>query len=279
MDELSPEMESLYCNLRAKVFEAMNFIGIPEYEKRTDGSNLPTFVLNKGDIFSQISTLSDWGDAIAFRACHMMRVGLYSVLLKDYFGVKDETWKHNMFTAYICHDTGKDLLEGFNDAFPINVHRSFSEKEMNIMKLHVESAQLGDLFNPEIKAIVARHHYYRKHNPYPEHPWGQETPEVKYLAQRLEIIDSEDAASTRVNTRTKLTVLDKILKRKFQSQDLIKQQLLNEYGELRLDYGGDFFARVKQTGAEFIEEMYSERIFGRENRLNPFEKEIFVRKV
>lgn len=267
--DMSPQIELLYISLKNKTLKAMNDISIPENKK--DSSGLQTQVINQGDLFGNINLLRNWGDALGLRACHMMRTGLYSIDLINHLNIENKEWRHNMFTAYLWHDVGKDLVEGFNDAFMIDVNKPFTEKSLKLMEWHVDSEQLGDLFTPTIKAIVTRHHFYRKKNPYPQNPWGEETPEVKYLAQRLGIVDSYDAASTRVNNRTKITLIDKLFKKRFQSQKLIKKMLIEDYGEQRLEYDRDFFPYVKQTGKEFIEEMYSKEIFGRENRFNPFE--------
>lgn len=277
MDELSPEVEKVYCSLKDKVFKAMDYLQIPEYEQKKHQNLTSTRPIDNAEIFGVINILHEQDDKIALRGCHMMRTGLYSILLMDHAGIKNKEWRQNMFIAYLWHDDGKAILEGSSDNLPININKPFTEKEMEIMKLHVESEQLGDLFNPTIKSIVARHHFYRKHSPYPKNPWGEETPEVKYAAQRLGIFDSSDAAATRLNNKTKLTLIDKLLQRKFQSQKLIKEHLLEEYGDLKLDYQGDIFPHVKQTGEQFIEEMYSTGIFGSENRLNPFENLEFIK--
>ena len=262
--------------LREKVLKAMDYLEIPLYEKRNDGSNLPVHPINQTHLCREMK-YSDDASKNAFnpfmlQALHEMRVGLYAVLLINHLKITDKEWKHNMFAAYLCHDYGKDLIIGPNDCFPINVNHKFGSREETLVKNHVSlDIALGNVFNPIVTSIIERHHYYRKHDPYPKKPKTLETPEVKYLAQMLGIVDFYDAASTRINRRTQQSLLGKILGRKFQSQRSIRNMLFDEYGDQQLSYQGKHLPHAEKTGRQFIEEMYAHRIFGRKNRLNPFE--------
>lgn len=279
---LSDSAARLEDGLREKICEAMNYLEIPSYEKMSDGSNLPVHPINRAHLLREIEYFSDMqrnaktgSDSLMAQALHKMRVGLYAVLLINYLSIANKEWKHNMFAAYLCHDYGKDLIIGSNDCFPINANREFGSREAELVKLHVSvDAALGNVFNPIVTSIIERHHYYRKHNPYPEKPNLPETPEVKYLAQMLGIVDFYDAASTRINSRTQQSRLDKILENvlgsKFQSQKSIRAMLIDEYDEQQLSYHGEHLPHAEKTGRQFIEEMYTHGIFGRKNRLNPF---------
>lgn len=261
--------DQLDSELRKKVKEAMDHIGIPFYQKRLDGSNLPVYPINQDHLLVKIEPLSS-NPFLTFQAWHSLRIGLYSFLLINYLGIKSKEWRHNMFAAYLTHDYGKSMIMGTNDCFPINVNHKFGLDEKLAIKLHVALNVIGEVFNPTVTSIIERHHYYQKHNSYSRFPQTPETPEVKILAQILGIVDFYDAASSRINNRTQISTLDKILGNKFQSQRNIKKMLIDDYGDLQLSYNGENFPKVDKTGQEFIEEMYYHQILGRKNRLNPF---------
>lgn len=266
MDIFEKISESLVSHLA----EAINYLEIPDYKKK-EGSIEPVHPINKASLLGTLN-LRRWEKykKLVLQEWHTIRVGLYSVLLMDHLGIKDIEWRHNLFAAYLCHDTGKGLIMGPHDAFPINVYNDFGKKEMKEMKMHIDINLLGTVFNPIVTAVIERHHYYRKTYPYPINPSGEETPEVKYLAQMLGIIDFYDSASTRINSRTQLSLLDKLAGKKLSSQKNILKEIVKEYGEQRLSYSWQFLPYYDGSGEEFITELYSSKIFGRRDRFDPF---------
>ena len=92
--------------LRTKALECMVYLEIPDYEKKPD--NKPVHPINKQHLFQEISFLADSSRKIAVdHHWHCMRLGIYSVMLMDYFGLENKEWRQKIFSAYFTHDADK----------------------------------------------------------------------------------------------------------------------------------------------------------------------------
>ncbi|MDP2628991.1 MAG: hypothetical protein Q8P15_03800 [Nanoarchaeota archaeon] len=249
--------ENLAASMRHLIIEIFDYLEIPEYEKKSDGSNEPVYPINRrhlmeqGDIFNSYS--------IRFKkpnqTLHSLRIGLYSIPVMNFLGIKDKEWRKKFFAASLCHDEAKSFVEDIVDK-----EKEFTERDMDKMKNHVDYYRIYGSQDEDVKAVIERHHYYRLMNSYPENPESRETPEIKYCSSRIGILDTHDAAATRkING---LNVAD---------TNKVKQVLMRDYAKLDMSYNGDVFPKTEMNGAEFIFQMYDSHIFGRGNPLNPFE--------
>lgn len=255
------DLKSTQAKLEKRLESAMDYLEIPSHHDEESGW-IPK--INKENLWGTIKNPGSESNAEQIsQLMHEMRVGLYSVLLMDYLGIKNKGWRHQMFTAYLCHDAGKDFVMGPGDGFPINTLKpeDFGKEQAEAMNMHVNPELFCFDYGPVVDVIVEGHHHYRKNKPYPEKLTLEETPETKLLTQNLLALDIFDAASTRKNERTNYRLLEK---------SEVKKLLIEEFGEQKLIYNGYAFPKMEKTGKEFVEELYSAKILGRENPFDPF---------
>lgn len=240
---------------------ALDYLEIPKYEKGPDSR--PINPINKEHLWQSLDCFARIFEKTE-QYLHSVRIGLYSIPVMDFLGINDKEWRKKFFTASLDHDEAKC------DVFEIVDKKSgFTEEDSERMKLHVKYDLILSYFGKDVKAIIERHHFYRP-NGYPKNPESKESPEIKILSQCLGVMDSHDAARNRKNTRTNLSIWDRLNRRKLPSPETVRKELIKEYGELKMDYNGNILPKTEMSGKEFINIMYNANIFGRENALNPF---------
>jgi len=202
---------------------------------------------------------------------HSMRVCMYAILMKGYFNFP-ENWARSFVDASLKHDFGKDGVEsigridkntigGRRDKYLfLNKKDNFTEEDRRRVNDHIDLALLF-LQEEPMRTIIAYHHAWQKNPVLPMSIKScKRTKETDYLSKLLAIADCYDAAATRINTRNSDSP-------KQLTPPEVKEILMEEYGNLKINYRGNKLPRIKTKGRDLIERLYNKKIIGEKNLL------------
>ena len=245
--------------------EAFDYLEIPPIEE----CRLNKYKMNRENIISKSSFFQRFRKLDQYT--HGLRVACYSIRIMDYLGFQDNEYRQHFFVASLLHDGGKAVVMDL-----IDKRTDFTQEDMEKMKEHpcISKKLIIDAIDPIAGLIAEGHHSYQPDG-YPKN-LKKESPEIEYLRKILGIIDFYDSASTRDNDRIKKGLEEHLL-RHFRGiilpcKNTVKKLLIKSYGKIDMGYNGQALPKCDCSGKQFIKELYSAKIFGSADILNPFKE-------
>jgi response regulator RpfG family c-di-GMP phosphodiesterase len=264
-DPIEEEKLKLGLKLMRQVYDVFVYLGYPEfYEVKYEGA-----VKSSGDhLRHSADDVCMFMDHHHFdTASHTARTIMYSSAVSDFLGLYNQRYyeaRVTLLESASGHDKGK-LDPSLTDL--IEKRQEFTPEERVRMKKHLEwGVALNDTDIGAVSAVIGMHHNWQREGYSLQYDASHQTltDEVKILSKLLGIIDFYDSVSTRVNKRN-------FDNPRLPTKDEAKHILMEEYGELPIEYKGEQMPELSLKGKSLIESLYSAEIFGRDF-FDPFPK-------
>lgn len=200
---------------------------------------------------------------------HAMRVALRGMQVSNLLGFENDA-RALEFIGDLYHDIGKLSLR------PIYPEYNSAKKDpkkfeaaMRMLKLgHVSPEKICSEYGPVIASKIEQHHRHQHFysEPYPAELSLETTPLSIASSKILALKDCEEALTNRPCMQT----------HRLHTPEEVIEGLMNEYGEMRIEYEGNSLPRLSMRGEDLIFLQERMGIIGRKRPANVSEEDFRI---